>query len=144
MGRGIQLSRIWSDEDMVELRVTVADGVSRFVNQLYVGHRRLADTTSELETFKGQVHGGILDVRLGEFGCEYANGAFHARLHYPKPGRLYITSRQESDFGEFGKKTVASCATMYLHSESALLDRFIAEMKALAAGAENQATLEAV
>jgi hypothetical protein len=142
--RGIQLSRVWSDDDVVELRVTVADGASRFANQVYVGHRDLADTISKLDTFKDQVHGGLLDVRLGEFGCEYANGAFHARLHYPKPGRLYVTCRQESDFEEFGKKTVASCATMYLLSEPALLDRFIAEMKALAEGTKDEATLEAV
>ena len=112
MDRGIQLSRIWSDEDIVELRVTVADGASRFVNHVYVGNRHLGETISELDSFKDHIHGGILDVRLGEFGCEYASGAFHARLHYPKPGSLYVTCRQESDFEEFGKKTVASCATM--------------------------------
>ena len=40
--------------------------------------------------------------------------------------------------------TVASCATLYLRSEPALLDRFIAEMRALAAGTEDEASLEAV
>jgi hypothetical protein len=70
MDRGIQLLRIWSDDDVVELRVTVANGASRFVNQVYVGHQHLADTISELETFKDHVLGGILDLRFGEFGCE--------------------------------------------------------------------------
>src|SRR3954464_255239 len=135
--RGIQFSRIWSDDDVLELRITVADGISRFVNRVYVGHRHLADTISELETFKDHVHGGLLDVQFGEFGCEYASGAFHARLHYPKRGMLYVTCRQETDFEEFGPKTVASCATMYLRSEPVLLDRFISEMKILATVPEN-------
>ena len=143
-GWGIQLLKSWSDEHLVELRVTVADGASRFVNRVYVGHGELAATISALEKFKGAIHGGLCDVRFGEFGCEYANGAFHARLHYPEPGRLRITCRQETDFEEFGKKTVASCATLYIRSEPALLDRFIVEMKTLAAGADDEASLEAV
>lgn len=144
MDRGIQLSRIWSDDDVVELEITVADGLSRFVNRVYVGHRDLAEAISELDAFKGHVHGGIMDLRFGEMGPEYASGAFHARLHFPKPGRLYVTCRQESDFAEFGTKTVASSATLYLLSEPALLDRFITEMKSLAFGGENIAQLKAV
>lgn len=56
----------------------VADGMSRFANRVYVGFRALADTIADLDAFRTQIHGGILDVRFGEFGCEYANGAFHA------------------------------------------------------------------
>jgi hypothetical protein len=97
-----------------------------------------------VRTFKTHVHGGLLDVRFGEFGCEYAKGAFHARFHFPKPGRLYITSEQESEFHEFGRKTVASCATMYLSSEPALLDRFIEELKRIPTDAQGEAFLEAV
>jgi hypothetical protein len=129
---------------MVELTIVVADGTSRFANRVYVGYPDLSHAISNLDAFRTHVYGGILDVRFGEFGCEYANGAFHARLHFPKPGRLYVTCQQESDFREFGKKTVASCATMYLCSEPALLDRFIDELKRLPADAEGEAYLEAV
>jgi hypothetical protein len=144
MDRGIRISRIWSDYDMVELTIDVADGTSRFVNRVYVGYRDLADTIASLDAFRTHVYGGILDVRFGEFGCEYANGAFHARFHFAKPGRLYITCQQESDFVEFAKKKVASCATMYLCSEPALLDRFIDELRRLLTDAESEAHLEAV
>jgi hypothetical protein len=102
MDRGLRIARIWADNDIVELRIEVADGVSRFVNQVCVGYEHLADTIANLDSFKTHVHGGLLDVRFGEFGPEYANGAFHARFHFPKPGRLFITSRQESGFCEFG------------------------------------------
>jgi hypothetical protein len=140
----MRITRIWSDDDMVELAIEVADGMSRFANRVYVGYRSLADTIANLESFKTQVYGGLLDVRFGEFGPEYANGAFHARFHFPKPGRLFITCRQESDFSEFGRKTVASCATMYLCSEPALLDRFIEELGRIPADTEGEARLEAV
>ena len=144
MDRGIRITRIWSDQDMVELAIDVADGVSRFVNRVYVGYDHLAETIARLDQFKTHVHGGILDVEFGGFGSEYANGAFHARFHFAKPGRLFISCRQESDFGEFGSKKVASCATMYLVSEPVLLDRFIAELRRVSVDAESEAHLEAV
>jgi hypothetical protein len=134
---------VWSDDDVVELSIEVSDGISSFSNRAYVGHEALGQIASNLVGFKDQVYGGILDVRVGEFGPEYANGAFHGRLHFTGLGRLHITCEQESDFTEFGKKNVASRATMYLSSEPALLDRFIEEMRALATGAES-AFLEAL
>jgi hypothetical protein len=143
MKREIRISRIWSDADVVELKVEVSDGMSRFANQVYVGHADLSAAVSRLDTFRDHVHGGLLDVRFGEFGCEYANGAFHARFHFPSPGRLHVTCKQESAFREFGKKTVASSATLFLNSEPALLDRFIGELRSLASGASEYAQLEA-
>lgn len=144
MEKGIRIVRIWSDDDVVELKIEVSDGTSCFVNKVYAGHLDLADAISSLDAFRTHVHGGLLDIRFGEFGCEYASGAFHARLHFPKPGRLHITCQQESEFAEFGKKTVASTATMYLLSEPALLDRFISELRQLASDSESNAHLEAV
>jgi len=90
------------------------------------------------------LHGGLFDLRFGEFGPEYANGAFHARFHFPAPGPLFVTCEQESEFEEFAKKEVASKATMYVKSEPALLDRFIDELRAVAAGRSEQAYLEAI
>ena len=143
MDKGIRISRVWSDQDVVELSIAVSDGLSMFSNRAYAAHEEVARIASDLATFKDQLHGGILDVRIGEFGPEFANGAFRARFHFPVPGRLHITCEQESDFAEFGVKNVASRAIMHLRSEPALLDRFVGEMRALATGAES-AHLEAV
>ena len=88
MKRGISFTKIWSDEDMIELRIDVSDGASLFSNQVYVGYLHLSEAVSQLDTFRD--HGGLLDMRFGEFGPEYANGAFHARFHFPKPGKLFI------------------------------------------------------
>ncbi len=55
---------------MVELTIEVADGESRFANRVYVGFGHLADTIEKLDTFKAQLHGGLLDLRFGEFGAD--------------------------------------------------------------------------
>ena len=108
MKSGIHISRVWSDDDVVELQIVVSDGESSFSNQAYVGHAALEDAVSSLHVFKDHVHGGLFDLRFGEFGPEYANGAFHARFHFSVPGRLFVSCEQESEFVEFANKEVAS------------------------------------
>ena len=144
MKPGIHISKVWADDDVVELRILVADGTSSFANKVYVGHAALEDAVSSLHAFKDHVHGGLCDLRFGAFGAEYASGAFQARFHFPVPGRLFVSCEQESEFVEFAKKEVASRATMYVKSEPALLDRFIAELRAVSAGTSEEAYLEAV
>ncbi len=144
MKPGIHISKIWLDDDVIELRIAVSDGSSLFSNRVYVGHSALAEAVAGLDLFKDQLHGGLHDLRFGELGPEWANGAFHARFHFPSPGRLYVTCEQESDFEKFGTKTVASRAKMYLKSEPALLDRFVAELQAVSSGASEEARLEAI
>lgn len=144
MKSGIHISRVWSDDDVVELRILVSDGTSTFSTNAYVGHAALEDAVSSLHVFKDQVHGGLFDLRFGEFGPEYASGAFHARFHFPVPGRLFVSCEQESEFAEFAEKKVASRATMYVRSEPALLDRFIADLRSVSVGTSEEAYLEAV
>ena len=144
MRPGIHLSKVGSDDDDIEFRVDVSDGTSCFSNEVYVWQHALEEAISSLRVFKNQVHGGLLDVRLGEFGPEYAGGAFHARFHFPAPGRLFVSCEQESEFAQFGKKEVASMAMLFVRSEPALLDRFISELEAVAAGKNEEAYLEAI
>jgi len=144
MKTGIHITKIWVDDDVIELKIDVSDGISLFSNKVYVGYQTLEDVVSKLTVFREHVHGGVLDILFGAFGPEYANGAFHARLHFPKPGKLYITCRMESNFEEFSIKKVASKATLYLKTEPILLDNFIAELKSLNAKKCDEATLEAI
>ena len=143
MKPGIYLSRVWFDNDVVELRIECSDGTSLFVNEVYAAHD-LNGVIEELSMFKNHVHGGIYDLALGAFGPEYAGGAFHARWHFQSPGQIFITVRGQSDFEEFGIKTVASEATLYLRTEPALLDNFIAELEEFKSGNRDDAHLEAV
>jgi hypothetical protein len=143
MNPGIYLKKIWFDEDVVELKIDSSDGNSLFSNKVYVGHQELDDLIAGLNIFRDHVHGGIYDIELGEFGPEYANGAFHARLHFLKPGKIYATINVQSEFEGFGIKNVASEATLYFTTEPILLDNFIAELRALKAGLRDEAKLEA-
>lgn len=144
MKPGIHISRIWSDDDVVELRILVSDGTSFFSTKTYVGHAVLEDAVSSLHDFKDQVYGGLFDLRFGKFGPEYASGAFHARFHFPGVGGLFVSCEQESEFIEFARKKVASRAVLYVRSEPALLDRFISELRAVSAGFSEEAYLEGV
>jgi hypothetical protein len=144
MKPGIYLKRIWSDVGFFEVNIEVSDGTSMFSNRVYVGNDRFAEVIPYLEAFSKAIHGGILDIELGKFGPEYASGAFHARLHFAQPGKLYITCRLQSEFKKFSKDEVASEATLYLRSEPALLDNFIAELKSLNANIRDDANLEGI
>ena len=144
MRRGITLVKIWSDADVIEARITTSDGTSSFTSEVYIGHPSLEEAVTDLTMFKDHVHGGLVDLRLGEFGPEYAGGAFHARLHFPKPGRLYVTCRQQSGFEDFTLTKVASEATLYLKTEAALLDRFIEELRDVSTQKQDEAYLGAI
>ena len=141
---GFSVTRVWRDDDVVELQCEVCDGVSLFSNKAYCSHEHLSTTVSKLAVFKTRFYGGLFDMRFGSFGCEYASGALLARFHFPKPGNLYVSFQQESDFCEFGGKTVASRAQMFLKSKAGLLDRFIEELRAVSDGSADPARLEAV
>ena len=143
MNPGIYVNKIWFDDDVVELKIDSFDGNSLFSNKVYVGHQKMDDLITGLYTFKDHVHGGIYDIQLGSFGPEYAGGAFHARLHFQSRGKIHISINAQSEFEEFGIKNVANEAMLYLISEPALLDNFIAELKALKAGKRDDAKLEA-
>jgi hypothetical protein len=143
MTPGIHLTKIWFDNEVVEFEIKSSDGKSLFSNKAYVGHRDLNDLIEGLSTFKHHVYGGLCDIAFGSFGPEYAGGAFHARLHFQPLGKILVTVKGQSDFREFGKKTVASEATLFIWTEPILLDNFISELKSLASGKRDHAHLEA-
>jgi hypothetical protein len=140
---GIFITRIWFDDDMIEARVEVSDGKSSFSTEIYIGHQHLKEVVVALDVFNDHVHGGLYELRMGEFGPEYASGAFHARLHFQERGRIFITARTQSDFAEFGRKLVASEATLYLSALPSQLDDFIRALRAISKGYRDDATHEA-
>jgi hypothetical protein len=142
----IAIEKVWSDDDVVEFAITTSDGLSLFRVKVYTGHQAIEALITELENFKSEVYGGIYDIEFGEFGPEYASGAFQARLHFHPEGRghLFITVHAESDWRPFSKTEVASRATLYLKSEPGLLDNFIDELRKVKSGSNDRATFECV
>ena len=141
MQPSIKFEKIWNDDDMTELRITVSNGHSSFSNKVYVGHTQFEELYQSLVSFKTQYYGGLRNIEFGAFGCEYASGAFHARLHFPKPGNLFISTNQQSEFFDFKNQHVASESKMYLSTEPALLDNFILELKSLSSSEYGTAEL---
>lgn len=144
MKPSIRFTKIWADEDMLELRVEICDGRSLFVNQIYVGHQLLADTVSGLHRFKDQIYGGLFNLRFGEFGPEYASGALDVRMHFRKHGKLLLRVLAQSEFSRFEDRELSSDATLNLVSEPALLDNFIVALSTFSKGDIEQAELEAI
>ena len=112
-----------------------------FSSKVYVGHQTLRDAVADLHRFKGQIYGGLYDLRFGEFGPEYASGAISARLHFHDRGKLLVSIGMQSEYSDFGKKKVASEANLFLISEPALLDNFIQALHAVSEGHRNDAEL---
>lgn len=144
MKSGIIFENIWHDEDMYEFRVSSSDGLSVFVNDIYVGYEIFDKTIAGLDIFKNHVFGGVYNIEFGGFGPEYANGALQARLHFQENGKIVITVKAQSEYKNFGKKNVASEATLYFVSEPAQLDNFIISLKSLNNGNTHIAQLDGI
>lgn len=144
MKPSIKFTKNWADDDMLELRVEVCDGRSLFVNQIYVGHKLLADTVLGLHRFKDHIYGGLFNLRFGEFGPEYASGALDVRMHFRKQGKLHLRVMAQSEFTRFEDRELSSDATLHLISEPALLDNFILGLRTLSEGGTEHAELEAI
>jgi hypothetical protein len=138
----IAITRTWSDNDVAQLACEVCDGSSLFTNEVYTPRDWGAEAAAGLRAFSGQVHGGLFDLTAGESGPEYASGFFFARFHYYKPTELLISVKQQGAFFPFKRGEVAPEATMFLRTEPALLDRFIADLPALDASDAGKAILE--
>jgi hypothetical protein len=149
MNLGIRLEKVWFDNEVIELKIETSDGESLFSNNVYIGHEAISDLIADINVFKDGVYGGIYDIEFGGFGPEYANGAFHARLHFQDGRKIFITVKAQTEYFDFGKKgvavkNVANEATLYLVSESAFLDEFILELKEFSSSARNDVQLKAI
>jgi hypothetical protein len=140
----ISFKKIWEDDDMVELTISISDGKSLFQCDVYVAHQTMTEIVNELGVFKNHVYGGLYDLRFGEFGPEYANGAFHTRFEFHRSGngKLSITAKAESEWDDFTHTKVASNATLYLRTDPALFDNWLRELTSLSNGVSAEASLE--
>jgi hypothetical protein len=144
MGPRIAITRTWSDNDLAQLAFEVCDGTSLFANESYVPLDWGVTTASALRTFGQQIHGGLFDLQAGEEGSEYAGGFVRARFHWYKPNQLLISSWQQGAHFPFKGTEVAAGARLFLKTEPALLDRFVAALPSLDSQGGGQVTLECI
>ncbi len=144
MNSSIVFKKLGGDDDLIVLLIEVIDGRSVFANEVYIDIDAIEVLIKELSIFRENIHGGLYDIRFGAFGHEYANGGFHARLHFYDSGLLFISTYQQSAFEKFSNTQVASEAKIFLKTEPILLDNFISELKSLNSGANDEAILACV
>jgi hypothetical protein len=144
MKASILFENIWSDSDIVELKITVDDGNSSFCNRIYASYVQIHNIVIGLDEFKNHIYGGLFNFELGEFGPEFANGAFYGRLHFGTQGKIYISTKQQTEYFDFGRKNVASESNLYVISEPALLDNFIEQFRTIDKEVGNAALLECI
>jgi hypothetical protein len=141
MDSHITISHGRADDDIAELTFEVSDGRSQFVNSAYAGLDWLKNEAVALATFSRQVHGGLYDLKAGEIGPEYANGAFLARFHYHKPTALYISTCQQTEYFDFKGTQAAAEARLFLRTEPGLLDEFVGALQRMHADKGSTAVL---
>jgi hypothetical protein len=144
MQPAITIARTWSDVDMCELMFTVCDGRSAFTCNTYAALGWGAKVAHELESFGGQIYGGIYDLKAGTVGPEFALGAFQARFHFYRPTLLLITTYQQGDFFPYKAGQFADEARLALRTEPALLDRFVRTLKKIDEKDGTEAVLECI
>src|ERR1044072_6110552 len=110
----ISVTRLWSDDDVVELAFEVCDGVSIHTNRVYVARDWGAVSATALRPFGTQIHGGLFDLEGGGGGSGYALGHFWARFHHCTPREILIETSQQGDFFRFKDRRVATEATTFL------------------------------
>ena len=137
----IRITRGWEDDGALQLEIEVCDGASTVRIAAYEWLEWFTTAADGLERFGKQTYGGLFDLEAGNFGPEYANGALAARFHWYKPNRLFIATKQESEFFEFKGNEVASAARLFLRTEPAPLDGFIDELRAVHNNQRADATL---
>ena len=123
----LTMARVWADEDMDEVRVAIEGPDAGFAINAYLGRTDQRDVLESLCRFAKQIYGGLCEVRFGEFGPEYANGAVHLRFHWID-GQIYITCRLQAHFDTFGRKEAADEALIHVGTEPALFDVFLASL----------------
>ena len=137
----LRISRVWGDDDMDELRVAVEGPDTGFAVTSYVGREDLKTAVKDLRSFAK--YQGLCDLRFGEFGPEYANGAVHVRFHW-FDGRIYLTCRLQTDYDRFARKEAADEALIHVRTEPSLLDAFLAELGPLVDRKRDEVALELV
>jgi hypothetical protein len=140
--QGITFKNVWHDNEMYLFHVFSSDGVSTFVNDIFVGYSTFNELIECLDKFKDGFYGGIYDIELGKFGSEYARGALTARLHFQDHDMIYVSIQVQSEFMDFGRKNVANEAKLFFKTNLAFLNDFIHQLKTLKSGTTDEASLQ--
>jgi len=140
----LRIEVVWSDEDVAEVRVSAFNG--RFAGQVdaYVARGRLTQVATDLEGFPRKA-GDSRNVIIGAFGPECAGGAARLRFLCVDPaGHARFDAELEAEAHDTAFEGRRECARVMVRFELAAFDRFVAQLKSVAARDHGFAELQAV
>src|ERR1700677_4932691 len=94
---GLQLKYLWSDVDVIELRVIASNGIFSGGADLYAATGGLAEAASTLQGFPANTS-DVRELQFGAFGSESAGGGANLRFSCKGgAGRAVLELRVESE-----------------------------------------------
>ncbi|MCK0171153.1 hypothetical protein MWU53_08795 [Aliiroseovarius sp. S1123] len=120
---------------MLEFEVTVSVDGNLFRNTVYTDLQSIRENITNLAALlnNNRTHS---DTSFGGEGGEVANGYYHQVVKADIRGRVYISTHQQSDFGDSTNRKIAHEAKLHLVSEPAFVDRYINALEAACKHAE--------
>jgi len=129
----LKFENVWFHNDLIELKITVCDGLNTFQTSVYSNYQVIEANSKKLDQFKALTDGGSTEVEFGGFGQEVEYGGFFSRMKVVPKERcqLLIFAKMETDHFDFGGETVASKAELYLITDAAHLNDFVENLKSI-------------
>lgn len=127
MDRGLELTILWGDQDLYQVRVAGWNGEFGGCVETYVSLGSLADAAARLSTFP-ESPSDTRALQFGEFGRDSAGGAvcmtFCCR---DRRGHLRAEVRFESD----NRQDQVQSANLSIPTEPAAIDSFVEQLRQL-------------
>jgi len=128
MARGFQVTYLYNDTDIIELRIIADNGRFCGTANVYVGMGELSNVAECLRGFPND-SSDTREVTLGAFGQKFAGGAVRLRLYCTDlAGHTTAEIAIEADYAT---SEVAETATVFAKFEPAALDDFLKELPEL-------------
>jgi hypothetical protein len=134
----LKLEHIWEDERMIELLVSVDDGLFSGVTQIYSTWGSLRDLRNRLSGFPHSTD-EVVEETMGEpGGYSYLRVRFHCT---DGVGHARAEVELEKSQQQHGALDFRSKVKLYIPFEAGMMDRFVLQIDALLAAKKGSAQL---
>lgn len=131
MAPGLRFQVVWSDDDVLLVRVIGSNGDFSGQIDAYVAHGGLADAAKTIAGFPKDPT-DAREVVLGRFGSEWAGGAARLQFSCVDPaGHCAVAVVLESDGGRSAAGYGAEMARFHIRFAPAALDGLVAQLPLL-------------
>lgn len=141
MKNGVELSVIYTDEPLLELRVRASNGVFAGEVDVYSSSEALAKFANVLRDFPA-TRNDVREFELGVFDAKYAGGGARFRFYCSdSAGHAAVEVKLRADPHPEG--SVNSTATFHIPIEAVAIDSFVKQLERMESVLGRAAFLEA-